>query len=66
VKDLLHRDGDSCLPLVVMNGEIVGHGAYPRRDQLAELAGLTASVSRAKPRIRLNTGDCCKPDSGCC
>lgn len=66
VKDLLHREGNSCLPLVVMNGEIVGHGAYPRRDQLAELAGLTASASRTKPRIRLNTGGCCKPGSGCC
>jgi disulfide oxidoreductase YuzD len=66
VKDLLHREGDSCLPLVIMNGEIVGHGAYPRRDQLAELAGLTASASRTKPRIRLNTAGGCKPESGCC
>ena len=55
VKDLLQREGDRCLPLVLMNDEIVGHGAYPRRNQLAELAGLSASASRTKPRIRLNT-----------
>ena len=66
VQDLLHREGDACLPLVIVNGEIVGHGAYPRRDQLAELAGLTASASRTKPRIRLSTTGGCKPGSGCC
>ncbi|MGE5244064.1 MAG: arsenite efflux transporter metallochaperone ArsD [Betaproteobacteria bacterium] len=66
VKDLLHREGDSCLPLVFVNGEIAGHGSYPRRDELARLAGLTASASRAKPRIRLTTTGGCKPGSGCC
>jgi hypothetical protein len=66
VNDLLHREGDTCLPLVIINGEIVGHGAYPRRDQLADLAGLTISASRTKPRIRLDTTGGCKPGSGCC
>lgn len=66
VKDLLQRQGDSCLPLVIINGEIVGHGAYPRREELASLAGLTVSASRVKPRIRLSAADGCKPDSGCC
>lgn len=66
VKDTLHRDGDRCLPLLIMNGEIVATGAYPRRDELAQLAGLTASASQAKPRIRLTTASCCKPGSGCC
>jgi hypothetical protein len=66
VKDALQREGDACLPLVIMNGEIVGQGAYPRRDELARLVGLTASASRAKPRIRLTPACGCKPDSGCC
>jgi hypothetical protein len=66
VKDTLQRDGNACLPLVIVNGEIVAHGAYPRREQLAEFAGLTASVSQTKPRIRLASGGCCKPGSGCC
>lgn len=66
VNALLHSEGDGCLPLVIINGEIVGRGAYPRRDQLAEFAGLTASASRTKPRIRLGTAGGCKPGSGCC
>lgn len=66
VKDLLQREGDRCLPLVIMNGEIVGRGAYPRRDELAHLSGLAATASQTKPRIRLNTTGGCTPGSGCC
>jgi hypothetical protein len=66
VKDLLQRDGDACLPLVVVNGDVVGRGAYPRRAELARLAGLTASASSSKPRIRLSPSGGCTPGSGCC
>jgi hypothetical protein len=66
VRDLLQREGDTCLPLLVINGEIVGHGAYPPREELARLAGLTASASPTKPRIRLPLAGGCKPGSGCC
>jgi hypothetical protein len=64
VKDLLQREGDACLPLVIANGEVVGHGAYPRREELARVVGLVASASATKPRIRLSGG--CTPGSGCC
>lgn len=64
VRETLQRDGDACLPLVIMNGEVVAHGAYPRREQLAQLVGLTASASASKPRIRMASGCGCKP--GCC
>jgi hypothetical protein len=66
VRDLLQRDGDACLPLVLVDGEIASRGAYPRRDALARLAGLAASSSAAKPRIRLSTSGGCGPGSGCC
>jgi hypothetical protein len=65
VNDLLRREGDACLPLVIANGEIVGRGAYPRRDELARVAGVAPGAS-TKPRIRLSTAGCCKPGSGCC
>jgi hypothetical protein len=65
VNDLLQREGVSCLPLVLLNGNVVGHGVYPRREELARLAGLTVTTSNAKPRIRLSGGGC-KPGSGCC
>ena len=66
VKDLLQREGDACLPLLIMKGEIVGRGAYPRRDELAQLAGLAVSAPRAKPRIRLTATGGCTSRSGCC
>lgn len=67
VRDLLQREGDTCLPLVIANGEIVAQGAYPQRAELATLAGVTPASSRAKRRIRLSAaGGCCKPGSECC
>jgi hypothetical protein len=67
VNELLQREGDACLPLVIANGEVVGHGAYPRRGELARVAGITAAAPGTKPRIRLSlSGGCCKPGSGCC
>jgi arsenical resistance operon trans-acting repressor ArsD len=65
VQEVLQRDGDACLPLVVVNGEIAGRGSYPRRDELARLAGVAPSASRTKPLIRLSSSGCCTPDSGC-
>ena len=53
VQQTLQREGDACLPLVLVNGEIAGRGAYPRRQELARLAGLMASASSTKPKIRL-------------
>jgi hypothetical protein len=67
VQETLQREGDTCLPLVLVNGVVAGRGAYPRRDELARLAGLTAAVSSTKPRITLTaSGGCCTPGSGCC
>jgi hypothetical protein len=66
VQETLQREGDACLPLVVVNGEIAGRGTYPRRDELARLAGLTPAASRTKPLIRLSSSGCCTPGSGCC
>jgi arsenical resistance operon trans-acting repressor ArsD len=54
VNDLLQREGDRCLPLVIFNSEIVSLGSYPRREELARLTGLTASASHTKPAIRLS------------
>lgn len=66
VQEALQREGDACLPLVLVNGEIAGRGAYPRREELARLAGLAPAASRTKPRIRLSSSGCCTPGSGCC
>ena len=40
VKQALVAEGEKCLPLVLVDGEIVSRGAYPARDELAALAGV--------------------------
>lgn len=66
VRQTLQREGDACLPLVLVNGEVVAQGAYPRRQELARLAGLMAAASSIKPKIRLSSAGGCTPGSGCC
>lgn len=66
VQQTLQREGDACLPLVLVNGEVAAQGAYPRRQELARLAGLMATASPTKPKIRLSSAGGCAPGSGCC
>lgn len=66
VLDLMRREGTECLPIVLVNGEELRHGAYPRREDLARAAGLVAGTSETRPRIRLTADGCCTPGSGCC
>jgi hypothetical protein len=66
VEQTLQREGDACLPLVLVNGEIAARRAYPRRDELGRFAGLVATASSTKPKIKLSATGCCTPGSGCC
>jgi len=67
VLESMQDDGDKGLPVVMVNGTVLGHpGEYPSRDELAHAAGLTAGVSHSKPKIRLSVDGGCKPRSGCC
>lgn len=55
------RTGSAALPLVLVGGKIVAQGAYPEREALAALVGLTApkrlhAETEAKP--------CCGPARG--
>ena len=38
VKTALNSRGSKCLPLLLLDGMIVGEGAYPTREELARLA----------------------------
>jgi AhpD family alkylhydroperoxidase len=40
VKQALQAEGEKCLPLVLLEGEIVSRGRYPSRDELAALSGV--------------------------
>ena len=40
VKQTLVAEGEKCLPLVLLDGEMISRGGYPARDELAALAGV--------------------------
>lgn len=40
VKTALKQYGNECLPLVLLNGEVVSKACYPTRDDLARLTGV--------------------------
>jgi hypothetical protein len=67
VHDLLSLEGEACLPIVLVNGDVLQRGAYPRRDALAQAAGVQAASSTTKPRLKLSAvANGCTPGSGCC
>ena len=43
VKKSLAAAGNKCLPLVLVDGQIVSEGGYPSRDELAALAGIAVT-----------------------
>jgi hypothetical protein len=58
VRTALEEEGNDCLPLIVVDGDIVSRAVYPDRDTLAKLAGLTDGSPAVAPGI---VGDCCAP-----
>jgi AhpD family alkylhydroperoxidase len=45
VQTALEREGNQCLPLILVDGEIASRGAYPVREELARLCGVSAEAS---------------------
>ncbi len=67
VLELMRRKGDHGLPVVIVNGALLGQaGEYPARDVLAQATGLAAGATQNKPKIRLSVDGGCTPGSGCC
>ena len=61
-KRFLERSGEEGLPLVLVDGEIVLTGRYPRRAELARWAGISIVPVAAVPTS--NSG-CCSGNSTC-
>jgi SAM-dependent methyltransferase len=62
IHHLLSTAGTDCLPVVVVDGEIVSQTVYPSRE---DLAGWVAGSPEKKPLPVSNAGGCCGT-SGCC
>lgn len=67
VKEL--EAGMECLPLTLIDGQVVGRGAYLSRAELIERLDLSAgdaSASAEPFRVQIGGEGCCTPGSGCC
>ena len=57
VRAALETEGNACLPLLMVNGEVRSKGDYPGRRKLAQLAGLLdefdAEASSGSPSMSL-------------
>lgn len=62
VQSLLSSEGVECLPLVIVNGNVVSRSEYPSRENLALWTGTTLRTNGLLP---LADGGCCG-GSGCC
>jgi len=80
VQRVLADGGPNCLPLILVDGQVVSRGVYPSRDEIAAFAGLAvqkpAASGRVSSLVHLTTrsnrsslssrgGGCCEKD-GCC
>ncbi len=43
VKDALQKKGNRCLPLILVDQEVVSEGRYPSREELVVLAGVSST-----------------------
>lgn len=59
----LGNEGTDCLPLIVVDGQIVSRTVYPSRDALAAFASGSAPTKSLLPIA--NEGGCCG-STGCC
>jgi hypothetical protein len=63
IQQLLGTDGTDCLPVIVVDGQIVSRQVYPSREELAALAGATQTPQELP--VTKPGGGCCGT-SGCC
>lgn len=56
VRDELKKNGNDCLPLVLVNEEVVSRGVFPNRSQLA---GWTGVQLRTLPELAVMKTGCC-------
>jgi len=69
VQQALMQEGVNCLPLLMLDGEVIGRGAYPDRSELSRLTTVVANESRRallSLPVDATASQGCTPGSGCC
>ena len=64
VKPEINEHGESCLPLLVLDGEVISRGKYPDRAQLQLLTGIGSSSLSSENKSKTEGGCCIGSD--CC
>jgi hypothetical protein len=62
VRQAIEAQGTDCLPLILVDGQIVSRGEYPLRDTLS----LWASTESSPPLLVVQPANTCCGGSGCC
>jgi AhpD family alkylhydroperoxidase len=52
VKTKLQKEGDACLPMILVEGQVVFQGSYPLREELAKAVGLEVPESIYTDAVR--------------
>ena len=60
VAGLMQAFGDTALPAVLVNGDVLCYGRYPSRDEIVAALSPRTQTTKAAPV------PCCTPGSGCC
>lgn len=64
VNDLMEQKGESCLPVVTLDGKIIYKGSYPSRLELARMCNVEYNEDEAPP-IHREENCCCGVDCDC-
>jgi Arsenical resistance operon protein ArsD len=57
---LLREQGNGCLPLILLDGEVISIGRYPSREELANAVGLDLDIPKpAGAGLRIVQRRCC-------
>ncbi len=64
VKNLVNTEGNTSLPIIVLEGKIVLKGHYPAREKLAEICKIEFNTDDAPP-VHREENCCCGEDCDC-
>ncbi|MDZ4835613.1 MAG: arsenite efflux transporter metallochaperone ArsD [Candidatus Melainabacteria bacterium] len=74
VRELLHKEGNDSLPIILVDGKVASHGSYLGKDALAKLAGVdpeskASSFNLAIKASEAGASTCCsseESEESCC
>jgi hypothetical protein len=65
VWESVQQDGTTCLPLLLVNGQVAARGRYPSRGEMAAWASGEIAAPVGTVTLGASPGGC-DPSSGCC